>query len=110
MDFEEWYSKNGYYHDTVTDRKHLMQAAWSAAQPQWLPIDTAPKDGSYCRFHYDFGQEEILKWSKARQYWVNFEMDVDYDAGNDGLGNPTHWTPYTPPTQPATHIEDEETK
>ena len=68
----------------------------------WQPIETAPKDGSYCRFYYGFGQEEILKWSKARQYWVNFETDVDYDAGNEGLGKPTHWMPYT---DPATEIE-----
>lgn len=29
--FEEWYSKNGYYHDTISDRKELMREAWLQA-------------------------------------------------------------------------------
>lgn len=27
-EFEEWYRRNGYYHDTVSDRKELMRVAW----------------------------------------------------------------------------------
>lgn len=33
-EFEEWYRQNGYYHDTVSDRKELMREAWNARSPE----------------------------------------------------------------------------
>lgn len=29
--FEKWYTENGYYHDTISERKDLMLQAWQAA-------------------------------------------------------------------------------
>lgn len=78
------------------------QAAWSAAQPQWLPIDTAPKDGTtilgVCEG--ETGSFIMAVWWQESVWftgWVSGGHRSDYE---DRFV--THWMPLpTPPTQPS---------
>ena len=64
--------------------------------PQWQPIGTAPKDGSFIIGHGDGVAIEncpyIMEWSEG-DGWVEAYSEVDV--------TPTHWMPLpTPPVQP----------
>lgn len=63
-------------------------------QPEWLPIDSAPRDGSdILTFDAVLGQYEISG------YWVNPPRYWDGRHWGDGeyYHQPTHWLPLPPP-------------
>jgi len=75
------------------------QAAWSAAQPQWLPIDTAPKDGTPILIGIEGAEYHASKawWDDEKALWLINERPCVYIPLQ-----PTHWMPLpTPPEQPA---------
>jgi len=63
-----------------------------ARLPVWLPIETAPKDGTWLLL-WDSGLViiEIGRWAKLLNYWM----------GDDGERSiPSHWMPLPEPPKP----------
>lgn len=70
---------------------------------EWLPIKTAPKDGTYILIARDMGEP----WGFVRGvgYWADIRGISGWVAlcgasevpGVLGLGAPTHWQPFPPP-------------
>ena len=69
----------------------------------WLPIESAPKDGTRIML-WNGGDEPVfahwdtsLEWGKGSRPvndWVSDWLTVDgYDAGADRVHSPTHWQP-----------------
>lgn len=89
------------------------QAAWSAAQPQWLPIDTAPRDGTVVFVYFKGKGWLTVSWDSqedegSRSEYAHWHVDDDkhgpyplrgYSAGDDVAWMPRDALP-TPPTQP----------
>jgi len=84
-------------------------AAWNrraplaAAKPGWLPIETAPKDGTaillYCPTFY-FGAGAWVGWWEGDHFEVCTEGRTLHPYSDDGA---THWTPLpSPPAAPDT--------
>jgi len=96
----------GYAHDEVYWWRDLMSleehiAASVKREPQWLPIESAPKDGT-CFLAYHDGRVDFWHWqdfkdgSKAPIGWRNF-----ITVYPDGEG-PALWMPKPPPPVTAT--------
>lgn len=69
-DFEKWYNENGYYHDTVSERKELMQTAWQAARSPHLkqqqPVSTAV-DIEELRAAIGYFDEGWTQWREEKE-------------------------------------------
>ena len=63
----------------------FLAEIWQAAQPQWQPIETAPRDGSDI-LAYSSQSQEIIRWSDLSESW-----SLSYTF--------THWMPLPPPPQ-----------
>lgn len=93
----------GMYTDPYTrDAWAGYQAGWLAAQPQWLPIEGAPKDGTEVLL---FLGKPWSKVEKARWYapWGNWQAGVipadpvREECGGIGSAIPTHYMPLPAP-------------
>jgi hypothetical protein len=69
----------------------------AAGLPQWLPIESAPKDGTRVLVYRDFpGLEKVIeidKWWPAIGRWQKWPW-------NHPDEQPTHWLPLTLPLPP----------
>ena len=84
-----------------TAGKTRMELAWQAARAssaaaQWLPIESAPKDGTEILGHTDVGALVL--------YWDT--LSDNPERWSDGMSRyhrmPTHWMPLpAPPAKPA---------
>lgn len=90
----------------------ILQAAWSAAQTQWMPIDTAPKDGTailisgvmpwavvgcFNGSHSEWCYAN-LQCEPVDGVWNDYYFETDSAHPKDKL----MWQPLpTPPTQPS---------
>jgi hypothetical protein len=115
--FEAWLEKDYNYDDLNSFEINMARDAWqarAALQPDWEPIETAPKNGHTLLLGY-FNSNG--NWRTMRGQWISqdyidnyFEDDwADADPGwyetvveSDDLPNcwlidPTHWMPIPPP-------------
>lgn len=96
--------------------------AWLAAQPQWQPIESAPKDGSkiiLAKFGFinDTGDAKIDSpewyeriwdntrrkyafWWSASGFWSDRFSNWNDGVEPSGFNNPTHWMPQPPIPSP----------
>lgn len=71
-DFDKWYSENGYYHDTVSDRKELMREAWNARSSKRELVYDANIEG--CPLYSDEETDGMFKaYSRAKEHRGTFE-------------------------------------
>ena len=63
----------------ICQLKEVARAAWQAAQPQWQPIETAPRNGSIF----------LIVDSDGKRYTATY----------NGKVTSTHWMPLPPPPQ-----------
>lgn len=70
-----------------------MGACESCGATDWLPIDTAPKDGKAPFI-------AVARCPESGGQWLTFaQWDRHYDhwfSSDDGLVSPTHWMPLPP--------------
>lgn len=103
----------GYGHENTAAAKslqyvmdELMKAYLEAAREPvgegWLPIDTAPKDGTHIMVAWN-GQARFAKWSLIKKRWLIF-LTQGYSSTNY-YGYSTHWMPL--PLPPTKASEDE---
>lgn len=63
----------------------------------WLPIDTAPKDGTHILIlvleDNGTGEMEVVRWSTEWSHWRTDSWD---DGGYDAELRPTHWMTLPP--------------
>lgn len=91
----------------------IAQLAWDAAQPQWQPIETAPKDGPFL-VHGGMYRSELYADSKTREAVIvsgrapytmfHNKGDIlfyvaDANYPEEWVVNPTHWMPLPPAPQ-----------
>jgi len=111
---EEWFAKTEWVRKTIQPTelgKHIADvlrerlaaqssqdeaARASSAAAQWLPIETAPKDGTEILGHTDVGALVL--------YWDT--LSDNPERWSDGMSRyhriPTHWMPLpAPPAEPA---------
>lgn len=80
----------------------------------WRPIDSAPKDGTSILL-WSGGEHTIGWWECGKEFalsaagfnnWCKGHLTVGgYDAGFDGIYNPTHWMPLPAPPSSAEQVE-----
>lgn len=71
--------------------------------PQWMPIETAPKDGSPVKLKWEGTTVEAAgRWCPADKWPKPFSTDDWRDMkGDDVLLMPTHWAPLLPGSTPS---------
>lgn len=73
-----------------------MTKHWNTRAPQWLPIDSAPRDGCVWAFN---GEQGAMAWSEgdgwALWVWAD-ELLSDVDPSPQ---QPTHWQPLPAPPE-----------
>jgi hypothetical protein len=98
-------SKNGLYQRTNDLRSKALASLRSRvptpapdAVAGWLPIDSAPKDGSHVLLaragewsSYGYYEAELDGWWEANTHWTD---------ATDGQCYPTHWQPLPSPPLP----------
>ena len=70
----------------------------STSEQKWLPIETAPKDGTRVLLHHPHATDETV----TAGAWGNWDRDTVCWITDFGEGwlNPTHWMPLpVPPTE-----------
>ena len=83
--------------------KALEAAAVAPPEAAWLPIDSAPKDGTpFLCFHPDdvFSPVpgiDLIWWEPSKQFWT-----MDGDSTVPFVAKPTHWRPLPAPPSTAT--------
>ena len=87
--------------------RSIAEMAWDAAQPQWQPIETAPKGGPFLVYGGELGGElsypakstEAVKVSgRAADNLYHKKGDVVFEVADTDyyavwVVNPTHWMP-----------------
>lgn len=102
MTFEEWWKDQGQYFEAANylDATRMAKAAWEAAQPQWLPIEIAPKDTAVicCNELGNVGEACFISCiSNPSWYWADDRMPIP-----EAL-NPTKWMPLPVPPKGERH-------
>ena len=76
-----------------------------AAEADWLPIERAPKDGSYVLVANQHGAW-IAKWHPVYQSgymphnsWASMMLNHDHIERPGRFDKPTHWRALTPPKE-----------
>lgn len=86
MTFEQWFTATygELYKDYILQEalKEIAFNAWQAAQPQWQPIETAPKNGEMILVCLPRQMNLILRarWSEIYNMWLadkEFENCLD---------------------------------
>lgn len=100
-DFVAWQKHKEKYVTNIShyEFRKIWQAAQSASVPQWQPIETAPKDGTWVLLYQG---EHVFQG-----YWFNIieghERWADHSASGCGgyvEAMPTHWMPLPPAPKP----------
>lgn len=92
FDIDDWSS--GHRGDVID----CMEAYAEQFKPKWLPMDTAPKDGTDILIQSD-GQISVGRWHYhfvAGERWMGVCEGVAIDTNQDYpfvLSNPTGWMP-----------------
>jgi hypothetical protein len=78
----------------MTDSRSLLERAAKAAE--WLPIETAPKDGTTVIAYRPTTPPHIegMHWCEGSWYW-----SFDGDGPGEFSVEPTHWMPLPQPPQ-----------
>ena len=89
MTFEEWrYIReiergNEGIDTSIKAIKNLAEQSWEAARPEWKPIETAPKDGSFVLLsyiNYYFEKRRIIKAAYINSFTIE-AVEEDIDSG-----------------------------
>lgn len=100
MTFEQWWDSEARTPapDTYKNWEESCRLTWiaaQAAQPGWMPIASAPKDGS--RIVVGYGRQSTFPvktvfFNTIHNHWSHYgEADIGLEA------NATHWMPLPPP-------------
>ena len=91
--------------EVLTFARQAQREAVAAAVPEWLPIETAPKDGTFILLWEQYSTAPFVG-SWVHQGWSVSHEHVDAEGGWDGanvvdaLSLPiTHWLPLPPPPE-----------
>lgn len=79
----------------------IVDRAVEMSSPQWLPIETAPRDGtSILLWAPRHGEERIIGfWAVSAKdfnfegWTTGWETAGGYDIGYDPVSDPSHWQP-----------------
>jgi hypothetical protein len=111
-EFEDWAKKQdvsmftfktrkGKYYDTITQ---VAWEAWQAARErQWLPIESAPKNGRVI-LTWDGVNMSLCNWANCSEVWeqeerMGWSSGYDCSTMSHDEEYPTHWIPLpNPPT------------
>lgn len=101
MTFEEWWKRR---ENSLANMSGIAsaKAAWQAAQPQWQPIDSAPKDESEIILcDESVGESYSGYFEITPNYWgeIGFQISTYRYAGyrENRIRHPTHWMPLPEP-------------
>lgn len=103
--FEKWarvnHSRSGYtwmddYDTYAYDDTRKLWECWQAAQQaQWLPIESAPRNGKPILCGWDSGVEPcVCYWCEVVDGWSGWHGYPEFDE------QPTHWMPLPPEPNP----------
>ena len=117
-DFYEWFEREFPVANGTRERYRtmmmmdLMFAAWAGGQARaaraapaspWLPIESAPKDGTESLFYTKESGRVVLYWNDWPEWPA--ESEVVEERWSNGFSDqrfdPTHWMPMAPPPLPA---------
>lgn len=73
MNFEDWYDEGDEWTQELSPRE-IARNAYEAAQPKWLDIETAPKDGQLLLLGWF---NELGKWRSVNGQWFSKEQIAD---------------------------------
>jgi hypothetical protein len=110
-EFEEWAESDNYSKSRKADgnyefiSSYIAWKIWKAARErQWLPIETAPKDGTEI-LTWDGKDYKFCQWLDVSEIWddkrkMGWSSGYDYEYMSHYMENPTHWMhlPNNPPT------------
>lgn len=84
-------------------------------QPQWQPIETAPKDNARPLYLARFDEEGNLleidfngAWMYERESWEMPHIEYWYWETEHGMEEPTHWAYQDEGPPPAYHVPTED--
>jgi hypothetical protein len=107
-EFEQWakdkYNLNPAHERYDEEATNWVWEAWQAAQPKWLPIETAPKDGTQILSFAEWEGITVSSWLDCSEVWETTEKmgwAKNYDTVEMSYETfePTHWMPlHNPPT------------
>ena len=72
----------------------LFATPQEAAAPEWLPIETAPKNGKESLFYTEELGLVVMYWDDCEDKWAN-------GFGDGDILTPTHWMPLPKPPRSA---------
>src|SRR5690606_22522039 len=84
---------DGYFFTTADIMWKAWQAEWNARSDRWMPIESAPKDGTLIlAYQESSGGTGVVSWanSPGDGVWL-------IDAYGAGWMYPTHWMPLPQP-------------
>ena len=83
--------------EMIDVRNALIEAARDESNHGWLPIETAPSDGTKVDLYCAWAQtrEVDAHWDGKR--WINWGTDDFESPGWEEVPNPTHWMPINKP-------------
>lgn len=61
----------------------------------WMPIETAPKDGTKIKLLCEFGEDEGFYCDYTKRDWNPSGLPGEWST-DKGNGDPTHWRPLPP--------------
>jgi hypothetical protein len=110
-EFEEWVETIGYsnaqFRDSdeyISDAVQVAWEAWQAARErQWLPIESAPKNGRVI-LTWDGVNMSLCNWANCSEVWeqeerMGWSSGYDCSTMSHDEEYPTHWIPLpNPPT------------
>lgn len=78
--------------DTGVIEKFVEEIQRDASNPQWQPIESAPKDGAWF-VAYENGDVYKCKYTEIEDDEGRSYQEGWFDFVNETLENPTHWMP-----------------
>lgn len=75
-------------------------------EQRWMPIETAPKDGTEVQIWGDEGWTPKARFSGKKGYWCEEYWDADWASYcESSVYGVTHWMPLpSPPTKEPNHV------
>ena len=87
MTFEQWWNsyQSGEIHKDDAELMDLIKTmaghSWEAAQPQWQPPETAPKDGTTFLADIGLPWPVVCAWNGSAGGWAWAEHQIDIYKG-----------------------------